>query len=78
MVRPDFQRVLVANRGEVVCRIARSARHLGLTTVAVYSDADRGAPHVSACDAAIPIGGHAPAESYLVIDKLLSVARRMV
>jgi geranyl-CoA carboxylase alpha subunit len=76
VVRPPFQRVLIANRGEIACRIARSARHLGLTTVAVYSDADRGAVHVSACDLAIPIGGHAPAESYLAIDKLLDAARQ--
>ncbi|HEY7758223.1 MAG TPA: biotin carboxylase N-terminal domain-containing protein [Burkholderiales bacterium] len=73
MVRP---RLLIANRGEIACRIARSARRLGLTTVAVYSDADRGAPHVAACDLAMPIGGHAAAESYLVIDKLLDAARR--
>jgi geranyl-CoA carboxylase alpha subunit len=75
VVRP-FQRVLIANRGEITCRIARSARRLGLTTVAVYSDADRGAPHVSACDLAIAIGGDAPADSYLVMDKLLDAARQ--
>ena len=73
MVRP---RLLIANRGEIACRVARSARRLGFATVAVYSDADRGAPHLSACDLALPIGGHEAAESYLVIDKLLDAARR--
>ena len=71
-----FARVLIANRGEIAVRIARTARRVGLSTVAVYSDADRGAPHISACDLAIPIGGNAPAESYLSIDKLLDAARR--
>jgi geranyl-CoA carboxylase alpha subunit len=67
---------LIANRGEIACRVARSAQRLGFATVAVYSDADRGAPHLSACDLALPIGGREAAESYLVIDKLLDAARR--
>jgi len=71
-----FERVLIANRGEIAVRIARSAHRMGLTTVAVYSDADRSAAHVAACDLAVSIGGNAPAESYLVVDKLLEAARR--
>jgi geranyl-CoA carboxylase alpha subunit len=72
----SFDRVLIANRGEIAIRIADSARRLGLTTVAIYSDADRAAPHVAACDLALPIGGTAPAESYLAVDKILEAARR--
>ncbi len=70
-----FDSVLIANRGEIACRIARTCRRLGIEAVAVYSDADRGARHVRECDRAIPIGGERPAESYLRIDKLLAAAR---
>ena len=63
------QRVLVANRGEIVVRIARTARRLGIATVAIHSDADRDAPHVRACDDALAIGGFAATESYLRIDR---------
>ena len=69
------QRVLIANRGEIVMRVARTARGMGIATVAVYSDADRGSPHVAACDEAVAIGGHSAADSYLRIDKLLGAAR---
>jgi geranyl-CoA carboxylase alpha subunit len=69
------QRVLIANRGEIVTRVARTARRMGIATVAVYSDADRGSPHVAACDDAVAIGGHSAAESYLRVDKLLGAAR---
>ena len=69
------QRVLIANRGEIVVRIARTARRLGIATVAVWSDADRDAPYLRACDDAVPIGGHAAAESYLRADKLIEAAR---
>jgi geranyl-CoA carboxylase alpha subunit len=68
--------LLIANRGEIAVRVARTARRLGIMTVAVYSDADRLNPHVAACDAAVPIGGLTPAESYLVIDKLIAAARK--
>jgi len=71
-----FSTLLIANRGEIACRVARSARALGLRTVAVVSDADRGAPHAEACDEAVCIGGARPAESYLHIDRLLDAARR--
>ena len=73
---PAFHRLLIANRGEIACRIARTARRMGIATLAVHSEADAGAPHVHACDAAVAIGGNAPSESYLVVDKLLDAARR--
>jgi 3-methylcrotonyl-CoA carboxylase alpha subunit len=72
-----FERLLIANRGEIAVRIARTARRLGLTTVAVYSDADREAAHVQACDQAVHIGASAAADSYLRIDALLEAARRV-
>ena len=68
-------RLLIANRGEIVARIARTARAMGIATVAVYSDADRGSAHVAACDDAVPLGGLAAADSYLRVDKLLEAAR---
>ncbi len=66
-----FSSVLVANRGEIALRIVRTARRMGLRTIAVYSDADRDAPHVRAADAAVPIGGASPRASYLDIDAIL-------
>src|SRR5216684_4716953 len=69
-----FDTVLVANRGEVACRIIRSAQALGLSTVAVYSDADRGAAHLRLADRAVHIGAAAPRKSYLRIDRLLEAA----
>jgi geranyl-CoA carboxylase alpha subunit len=71
-----IERLLIANRGEIACRIARTARRMGIATVAVYSDADAGAPHVHACDSAVAIGGNAPAESYLVVEKIIAATRR--
>jgi geranyl-CoA carboxylase alpha subunit len=70
-----FDSVLIANRGEIVTRVARSARHLGLRTIAVASDADRGAPHTLACDSVVAIGGERAADSYLRIDALIDAAR---
>jgi geranyl-CoA carboxylase alpha subunit len=70
-----LNRLLIANRGEIAVRIARSARRLGIATIAVCSDADRGSPHVAACDEYVPIGGTLPSESYLVVDKILAAAR---
>ena len=66
--------LLVANRGEVALRVLRTARRLGLRTVAVYSDADREAPHVAAADRAVRIGPAAAAESYLSIEAILRAA----
>jgi 3-methylcrotonyl-CoA carboxylase alpha subunit len=71
-----FASVLIANRGEIACRIARTAKNLGLRTIAVYSQADAGALHARLCDEAHPIGPAAAHESYLRIDKLIEVARR--
>jgi acetyl-CoA/propionyl-CoA carboxylase, biotin carboxylase, biotin carboxyl carrier protein len=71
-----FSTVLVANRGEIAVRVLRSARAAGLRTVAVYSDADAGAPHVRAADVAVRIGPPPATESYLSIPALLDAARR--
>jgi 3-methylcrotonyl-CoA carboxylase alpha subunit len=71
-----FGKLLIANRGEIACRIARTARRLGLRTVAVYSDADAHAAHVAACDEAVHIGGSRPQESYLRGEAILEAARR--
>ncbi|HEV7433220.1 MAG TPA: biotin carboxylase N-terminal domain-containing protein, partial [Steroidobacteraceae bacterium] len=73
---PPLDRLLIANRGEIACRIARTARRMGIHTIAVYSDADREARHVAACDEAFGIGGLTPAESYLRADAILEAARR--
>lgn len=67
-------RVLIANRGEIACRIARTLRATGRTVIAVYSDADAGAPHVAAADVALPIGPAAVAESYLDIERIVAAA----
>ncbi len=68
--------LLIANRGEIACRIARTARRLGIETIAVFSAADAQALHVSACDRALPIGPAAAAESYLSIPRILAAAKR--
>src|ERR1700756_4473814 len=70
-----FSSLLIANRGEIACRVAATARRLGIRTVAVYSDADAGAAHVAACDEAIRIGGPASADSYLRIDRIVAAAQ---
>jgi propionyl-CoA carboxylase alpha chain len=71
-----FKRILIANRGEIACRIIKTARRMGISTVAVYSDADRDALHVEMADEAVPIGPPAVAESYLAIDKIVEACRR--
>ncbi|WP_026872894.1 acetyl-CoA carboxylase biotin carboxylase subunit [Inquilinus limosus] len=70
-----MRKLLIANRGEIACRIIRSAKALGLATVAVHSDADAKALHVALADEAVPIGPPKPAESYLRIDAILEAAR---
>ncbi len=70
-----FTKILIANRGEIACRVAATARRLGVKTVAVYSDADARARHVLACDEAVAIGGAAPRDSYLRADRILAVAK---
>jgi 3-methylcrotonyl-CoA carboxylase alpha subunit len=69
-----FDTILIANRGEIACRVMETARAMGLRTVAVYSDADAGAKHVAMADAAVHIGGAAPAESYLRGDRIIAAA----
>jgi propionyl-CoA carboxylase alpha chain len=71
-----FKRILIANRGEIACRIIKTARKMGIATVAVYSDADRDALHVEMADAAVHIGPPAAAESYLVIDKIVAACKQ--
>jgi propionyl-CoA carboxylase alpha chain len=70
-----FKRILIANRGEIACRIIKTARRMGIKTVAVYSEADRDALHVEMADQAVFIGPPAAAESYLVIDKIVEACR---
>ena len=70
-----FTKILIANRGEIACRVAATARRLGIRTVAVYSEADAQARHVQACDEAVCIGPASPRESYLRADRILEVAK---
>ena len=71
-----FGSVLIANRGEIACRVIRTARRMGLRSMAVFSDADAGAAHVALADHAIRIGPPAAAESYLAIERIIDAARR--
>ncbi|HLH92498.1 MAG TPA: acetyl/propionyl/methylcrotonyl-CoA carboxylase subunit alpha [Xanthobacteraceae bacterium] len=70
-----FKRILIANRGEIACRIIKTARRMGIETVAVYSDADKDALHVEMADAAVAIGPPPAAESYLVIDRIVAACK---
>src|SRR6478609_7114958 len=70
-----FKKILIANRGEIACRVAATARRMSIKTVAVYSDADANAKHVAACDEAVHIGGSAPKESYLQWERIIAAAK---
>src|SRR5438128_413961 len=70
-----FNKILIANRGEIACRIIRTARRMGIATVAVYSDADAEALHVRMADEAVRIGPAPSAESYLKIERILDACR---
>ena len=71
-----FKRILIANRGEIACRIIRTARRLGLRSIAVYSEADARAPHVRLADEAYGIGPAPATESYLRAERIIEVARK--
>jgi len=70
-----FKKILIANRGEIACRVAATAKRMGIQTVAVYSDADAQAKHVQVCDEAVHIGGSAPKDSYLRWERILQAAQ---
>lgn len=76
MSKTKFKRVLIANRGEIAVRVARSLREMGITPIAIYSDADRIAPHVRICDMAVHIGPSPAPESYLRMEAVLEAAKR--
>ncbi len=71
-----ISKILIANRGEIACRVIRSARKMGIATVAVFSDADRDAQHVKLADEAVHIGGSPSSQSYLVIDRIIDAIRQ--
>ena len=71
-----FQKILIANRGEIACRVIRTARALGIKTVAVYSDVDRTAQHVQLADEAVSLGGMTAQDSYLQADKIIAACRQ--
>jgi propionyl-CoA carboxylase alpha chain len=70
-----FSKILIANRGEIACRVIRTARRMGIATVAVYSDADARAPHVRMADEAVHIGPSPAAESYLRADRIIAACK---
>ena len=71
-----FKKILIANRGEIACRVIKTARRMGIKTVAVYSDADRRALHVKMADEAVHIGASPAAQSYIVIDKIMEAVAK--
>src|SRR5262245_13392690 len=75
MANARFGKILIANRGEIACRVIRACRELDIRTVAVFSDADRDAVHVRMADEAVHLGPPPARESYLVVDKLLAAIK---
>ena len=71
-----FRKILIANRGEIACRVIKTAKRMVIATVAVYSDVDRDALHVEMADEAVHIGPPAAAESYLLIDKIVAACKQ--
>jgi propionyl-CoA carboxylase alpha chain len=71
-----FKKILIANRGEIACRVIKTARRMGIATVAVYSDADKDALHVEMADEAVHIGPPPAAQSYLVIEKIIAACKQ--
>ena len=71
-----FKKILIANRGEIACRVISTAKRMGIATVAVYSEADRNARHVALADESVAIGPAASRESYLVAQKIIDVYKR--
>src|SRR6476659_9807016 len=71
-----FKKILIANRGEIACRVIKSARRMGISTVAVYSEADKDARHVELADEAVLLGPAPSRESYLVADKIIAAAKQ--
>ena len=71
-----FKKILIANRGEIACRVIKSARKMGIATVAVYSEADKDARHVEMADEAVCIGPPPSKESYLVMDKIIAACKQ--
>ena len=71
-----FKKILIANRGEIACRVIKTARKMGIATVAVYSEADKDARHVELADEAVLLGPAPSRESYLVADKIIAAARQ--
>jgi propionyl-CoA carboxylase alpha chain len=71
-----FKKILIANRGEIACRVIRTARRMGIATVAVYSEADKDALHVARADEAVPIGPPPSAQSYLAIDRIIAAVKQ--
>ena len=71
-----FKKILIANRGEIACRVIKTARRMGIQTVAVYSDADARAPFVAVADEAVHIGPAPAAQSYLIADKIIAACKQ--